>query len=141
VKAGLLVAGMVALFAVAGAHAEEQRAGDYTIRYNALSAAALPEASAKAYGLAHEASQGLLNVMVARNEDDASMAATVEGSARTLLGASVPIVFREVNEGGNVSYLGSFRIPTNGTLHFTLKVKPAGASTETVDFTQDFQGL
>jgi hypothetical protein len=132
---------IAAVLAFGVAHAAEQRAGDLTIRYNALSAAALPAESARAYGLEHEARQGVLNVSVARDDNDASVPATVSGKAQTLTGTAVPITFREVSEGGSVSYLGSFRIPSNGTLRFTLKVHPRDGSTETVDFVQDFEGL
>jgi Domain of unknown function (DUF4426) len=114
--------------------------GDVTIRYNALSADALPEASAKAYGLEHSAGQGLVNVLISRGGDESGVAAKVSGKAMTLLGTPVAIKFRAVNESGSQSYLGTFAVPGPGALHFVLTVTPTGEATQTIDFTQDFVG-
>jgi Domain of unknown function (DUF4426) len=130
------------LFAACAACATDNvvQVGDVTIRYNALSADALPEASAKAYGLEHSAGQGLVNVLVSRDGDGSGVAAKVSGKAMTLLGAPVPIKFRIVNESGSQSYLGTFQVPGPGALHFVLSVTPVGEATQTIDFTQDFVG-
>jgi hypothetical protein len=130
------------LFAACAASATDNvvQVGDVTIRYNALSADALPEASARAYGLQHSAGQGMVNVLVSRSGDDTGVAAKVSGKAMTLLGAPVPIKFRTVNESGSQSYLGTFAVPGPGALHFVLTVTPTGEATQTIDFTQDFVG-
>ncbi|TCV94189.1 uncharacterized protein DUF4426 [Luteibacter rhizovicinus] len=120
------------------AHAGEQVGGANVIRYNALATSNLPAASAQRYGLTRAEDQGIVIVAVARGSDDGDVPATVEGRAMTLIGAPVPIAFRRVEDAGTVSWLGTFRIPSPGALHFVLTVTPRGSATETVDFTQDF---
>jgi uncharacterized protein DUF4426 len=127
------------LLAVAGtAMAEEMRAGDFVVRYNALSADGLPAASAKAQGVAHTPEQGLLNVSTSRIANDESVDATVKARVTTLTGTAVPITFRRINDGGSTTYLGTFTVPSSGSLHFVLDVTPRGGHTQHVEFNQDF---
>lgn len=119
-------------------HAEEVRTRDFVIRYNALSADGLPAASAKAQGVAHTPEQGLLNVSVNRIDNDASVAASVAGSVKTLTGQNVPLTIRPLVENGAVTYLGTFTVPGSASLHFVLDVTPMGGSKEHIEFNQDF---
>lgn len=130
---------VLALLALAGpALADSMRAGDFIVRYNALSADGLPAASAKAQGVAHTPEQGLLNVSASRIANDENVEATVKAKVTTLTGENVPITFRRINEGGSTSYLGTFTVPSSGSLHFSLDVTPKGGATQHAEFNQDF---
>ncbi|NII12001.1 DUF4426 domain-containing protein [Oleiagrimonas sp. C23AA] len=115
-------------------------AGDYTLRYNALSATALPATAVRALHLPRSASQGLVNVIVTRGEgpDAPTVPASVEGHAVTLTGTDVPIRFRTVKDDNGISYLGTFKVPGTDTLRFSLAVTdPAGVTTH-VQFNHDY---
>ena len=74
---------VLALLALAGpALAESMRAGDFIVRYNALSADGLPAASAKAQGVAHTPEQALLDVSASRIDNDENVEATVKADGR-----------------------------------------------------------
>lgn len=130
---------VLALLALAGpALADSMRAGDFIVRYNALSADGLPAASAKAQGVAHTPEQGLLNVSASRIANDENVEATVKAKVTTLTGENVAITFRRINEAGSTSYLGTFTVPSSGSLHFSLDVTPKGGTTQHAEFNQDF---
>ncbi|HEY4144242.1 DUF4426 domain-containing protein [Pinirhizobacter sp.] len=129
----------LAFLALAGpALADEMRAGEFIVRYNALSADGLPAASAKAQGVAHTPEQGLLNVSASRIANDDSVEATVKAKVTTLTGDNVPITIRKISEGGSTTYLGTFTVPNSGSLHFVLDVTPRGGTTQHAEFNQDF---
>jgi len=130
---------VLALLALVGpALADSMRAGDFIVRYNALSADGLPAASAKAQGVAHTPEQGLLNVSASRIANDENVEATVKAKVTTLTGENVPITFRRINEAGSTSYLGTFTVPSSGSLHFSLDVTPKGGTAQHAEFNQDF---
>lgn len=127
------------LLALAGpALADSMRAGDFIVRYNALSADGLPAASAKAQGVAHTPEQGLLNVSASRIANDESVEATVKAKVTTLTGENVPITVRKISEGGSTTYLGTLTVPSSGSLRFSLDVTPKGGTTQHAEFNQDF---
>lgn len=117
-----------------------QREGAFVVRYNALPASALPATAAQRYGLAHSARQGLLNISVGRTEGatETAVPAEVRGHASTGSGTPVPVRFRTIDEGGGVSYLGTFRVPSSDTLRFDIDVTPQGGATQHVHFEQAF---
>ena len=130
---------VLALLALAGpVLADSMRAGDFIVRYNALSADGLPAASAKAQGVAHTPEQGLLNVSASRTANDENVEATVKAKVTTLTGENVAIDFRKITEAGSTSYLGTFTVPSSGSLHFSLDVTPKGGTTQHAEFNQDF---
>jgi len=130
---------VLALLALAGpVLADSMRAGDFIVRYNALSADGLPAASAKAQGVAHTPEQGLLNVSASRIANDENVEATVKAKVTTLTGENVAINFRKITEAGSTSYLGTFTVPSSGSLHFSLDVTPKGGTTQHAEFNQDF---
>jgi hypothetical protein len=129
----VLAAGLA--FASHGARAGEQHSGDFVIRYNALTAAALPSAATIVYGLSRSNTQGVLIVTVERG-GRTGVPATVRGHAATLLGHAVALKFRSVDE--NASTLGTFTVPGNGSVRFDLDVTPQGGATTHIEFVQDF---
>jgi len=130
---------VLAFLALAGpVLADSMRAGDFIVRYNALSADGLPAASAKAQGVAHTPEQGLLNVSASRIANDENVEATVKAKVTTLTGENVAINFRKITEAGSTSYLGTFTVPSSGSLHFSLDVTPKGGTTQHAEFNQDF---
>lgn len=141
---GFRVIAALALLAVAtpalAAQAGTRHDNGFTIRYNALSANALPEAAAKRLDLRPSAKQGIVNVSVTRGSgfDAPSVTATVTGHAMTSTGTVIPIEFRTVHDGDCISYLGTFTVHGSDTLHFDLEVTPKGGSRQHVHFKQVF---
>lgn len=119
-----------------------RQAGDFTIYFNALTTDALPASQAQAYGLPHSARQGLVVVSVSHGSGAASteVPATVTGTASTLLGAPVKLTFRNVDDGGHPSTLGTFTVPGPGTVRFDLMVRPEGGPATPLQFTHDYAG-
>ncbi len=131
---------LIALPGVALAAQGVMHTGNLTIRYNAISATALPIISARRLGVQHTPSQGLLNVVVTRGKGVAapSIAADVTARAMAGNGSVVPIHVRTIKDDNGVSYLGTFHVPASGTLRFDLDVTPQGAATQHIQFKQDF---
>jgi hypothetical protein len=143
---GFRVIAALALLAVAppvlAAHAQAGSRHDngFTVRYNALSANALPEAAAKRLDLRPSAKQGIVNISVTRGKglDAPSVTATVVGHAMTSTGTVIPIHFRTIHDGNCISYLGTFTVHGSDTLQFDLEVTPKGGSRQHVHFKQVF---
>lgn len=112
----------------------------YTVHYNALSGAALPEVSTRTYGLRHSADQGLVTVTANANDArQANLPFALQGHASTLLGASIPLKIRYVHDDGDgFSALVTFRITASQTVHFVLDVTPYGGKTSRLDFSHDY---
>lgn len=119
------------------AFAAKQSVDGYTIHYNALSANLLPEKVTDQLKLERSLRQGVVNVTVL-DENGNTAPAKVQGSARTLTGQPVTILFQAVGEAGNKSWIGSFDVPASGTLRFALDVTPAGAKTQHLQFVHDY---
>ena len=118
----------------------QQQVGDYTIYYNALSADALPAATMRTHGLTHSATQGLVVISVSRGNgaNAVEVAAQVSGRAKTLLGKPLPLHFRNIDDNGSLSTLGSFTVPGTDTVRFELDVTPQGGPTTHLQFTHDY---
>jgi hypothetical protein len=97
----------------------------------------LPAVAASNYKLPRSDTQGLLIIAVERN-DGANVPAAVRGHAATLLGRSLPLQFRRVDENGSPSTLGTFTLPGSDTVRFDLDVTPQGGPTTHVQWVQDF---
>ena len=135
----LLVAGLGVTGAAAGAP-DSQRAGDYTIHYNALSGDALPVVSTRAYGLRHDASQGLVTITVNAGPGaaGATLPLTVTGRAATLLGRTIPIKVRYIDDKTGHSALVTFDIHGSQSIRFDLDVTPQNASTTHLRFVHTY---
>ncbi|HET8899806.1 MAG TPA: DUF4426 domain-containing protein [Rhodanobacteraceae bacterium] len=131
-----LLAILLSVFA-ASTLAGEKTSGNFTIHYNALTAAALPATAAARYGISRDAQQGLLVIAVS-DRDGRNVAATVTGKATSLLGHAVPLAFRNLDENGEHSSLGRFTVNESGSLRFQLEVSPQGGAPIRLDFVQDF---
>ncbi|RAP58547.1 DUF4426 domain-containing protein [Oleiagrimonas sp. MCCC 1A03011] len=134
----LIALGLLPLAAIAGKGVWTK--GDLKIRYNALPATALPAASAKQLGVAHDRRQGLLNVLITRGKDgtETSLPADITARAMTENGSPVRIRVREVKDDNGISYLGTFTIRHSGTLRFDLDVTPRGAASQHIQFQHTF---
>jgi hypothetical protein len=132
----LITVAMLGMGIAASAYARpgEVRAGHYTIYYNTLTANALPEVSAHAYGLRHRADQGLVTLAVNMGDGATghNVPFTVSGKARTLLDQPVPLTIRYFNdEHGNHAALVLFTVHGGETVRFKLEVTPPhGRATE-----------
>ncbi|MGB8635830.1 MAG: DUF4426 domain-containing protein [Rhodanobacteraceae bacterium] len=133
---GLFALAMTPLMAAAG----ETTVGPYTIRYSALSSSFLPQATTDKLGIGRSLRQGVINVTVLEGQGAhaSSVPAEVTGTAATLTGSRVAIRFRQINDDGGQSWIGTFTVPGNDTLRFDLDVTPQGGPATHVQFTHDY---
>lgn len=123
------------------AAAGESRIGDYVVRYNALNSQTLAPAMAKQAGLTRAGDNIVLIVNVQRPEAGQpinSIAATVTGKARDLLGNKQTLNFTEHHESGNIDYLAQVQIKDDQLLIFDLVVTPENGPTKALQFQQQF---
>lgn len=141
--AALWLAAGLGLAGAAIAAPDNQRAGDYTIHYNALSADALPLVSTRAYGLRHDADQGLVTITVNANAAPGKVGTTVpltvSGHASTLLGHAVALKVHYVDDPSGHSALVIFNVSGNQTIRFDLDVTPRGAPTTHLQFMHTYK--
>lgn len=129
---GLVLMGLLASLAAAG----EVQSGDITLRYNALTTAALPPAAAAQYGLTRDAGQALLVIVAARAGHN--LVINGHGTAATLLGQAIPLQIRAVSDASGASLLVSFKLTDSGTVRFDLTVTTSDGVAIPLRFTQDF---
>ncbi|MGA7297731.1 MAG: DUF4426 domain-containing protein [Rhodanobacteraceae bacterium] len=133
---GLFALAMTPLMAAAG----ETTVGPYTIRYSALSSSFLPQVTTDKLGIGRSLHQGVINITVLKGQGAhaSSVPARVTGTASTLTGSRIAITFKQINDDGGQSWIGTFTVPGNDTLRFDLEVTPQGASATRVQFTHDY---
>lgn len=133
----LLALGLAAIGHSGGAVASDGdarslRSGDYSVHYNAIPSMALGADIARTYGLTRSATRGLVNIAVLRHVDggDETVAvpATVEVSARSLLGQVQHIELRELRDQDAIYYIGQFRIRGEERLRFDIEARPEGGN-------------
>ena len=124
------------------AFAQSQEFGDIVVRYSAVSTNALPDDTAKSYGIERSSRNGLLNIAVQRKRDGADaelIGAKIAGSVSDLTGHAHAITFRETREGGDIDYLGEFPVESSGAYLFTIRVAPIGTDQSyTLKFNQNY---
>ena len=123
------------------AHSDyDQDFGDVVVHYSALATERLLPAMAKTYDIVRSRDRGLVNIAVERKgAGNATMRAAVDGTAVSLSGETVALRFRELAEGGTVSYIAEFPLKAPDTYRFTIAITPEHATTaNTLKFSQDF---
>jgi hypothetical protein len=138
------IAFVLALIPLAARSQYEQDFGNVVAHYNALPTERLLPAMAKSYGIVRARGRGLVNIAVERKGSEKMtipVRATLEGSATSMSGQTVALKFREIAEGGTVSYISEFPISAPDTYRFTVVITPESATSPyTLKFTQDFVG-
>lgn len=130
----ILAAGSMGLAAAASAvdGQRAERAGAYTVHYNAIPTTALGAEIARGYGFTRSGNRGLINIAVLHQPDPAvpgtGVPARIEASVRNLAGQRVAIALREVRDTDAIYYIGEFAIRGSDQLRFELAVTPEGSN-------------
>lgn len=142
---GLALAGLLALTSLmtsAAWGASPVVSGDYSIYFNANTAANLDPGIARQHGLERSKFIGLLNVTVLRQQSSGlptNVPARVDASARTGSAETKTLAMREIRVGQTLSYIGQFPIHDQVTIDFVIEVKPAGETETTrIELSEQF---
>lgn len=124
-----LLMGCALAAATAGTSAQpvERDFGPYTVRASAVVSTALPAETARRHGIEPAADRGVLNVVVLRGANDATVAADVSVDKINLLGQREALAMREVRENERVSYLGVFGFEPLRNFRFVIHARPLGS--------------
>ena len=135
---------VLALMPFAAQSQYEQDFGNVIAHYSALSTERLLPAMAKSYGIVRSRDRGLVNVAIERKGAENAtipVRATLNGRAVSVSGQTIDLKFRELAEGGTVSYISEFPVSAPDTYRFTILITPENATSPyTLKFTQDFIG-
>ena len=133
---------LLALWPFAARPDYDEDFGDVIVHYIALPTDRLLPAMAKSYDIARSRDRGLVNVAIERKASGNAatpVRATLDGTAVSLSGETFALKFRELAEGGTVSYLAEFPLKSPDTYRFTITITPEQATTpHTLKFSQDF---
>lgn len=115
-------------------------AGEWTLYYHAYPSADLEPAMAQAYGVTPRPRRALVSVSLTRAGDPRAAAdATVEITARTLLGQARRVETRSIASEGVVSWLGELDAGQREQLVFTVRAQPPGAAAPLIaEFRREF---
>jgi acetyl-CoA acetyltransferase len=97
------------------------------VNYSAMPSSRLAEDVASRYGIPRSRIQGLLLVSARRGPDNARL--DVRGEAVDRRDRRQALQFREINSGGQVSYIALARVEAGELLRFELTVRERDAST------------
>lgn len=127
-----LLAGALA----SAAHAERmQRLGGYEVHYSLIPTLMLNPTVASGYGISRGRDRALLNVSVI-DPDRGPVRATLDGTAKDLLGLVRALEFREVTEGEAVYYLATLRHDDQEVLRIAVDIQTPDGQTQRLEFQQ-----
>ena len=129
---GALACGLVA----AVAHAEQfKQFGAWQVHYIAFNATTLSAEIAERYDLVRGRNKGLLNVS-AIGPSGRGERAEVSGHFVNLLGQTVKLDFREIDDRGTVYYLAAFDFDHAEALRFKVSLELPGHGSAALEFQQ-----
>lgn len=136
IKLILTLALTVSAFAT---HAEQKVVkNDWDIHYIAFPSTFLEPKVAKQYGLTRSKYQAVVNISVLDNTNkDKAQNAYVSGFAKNLVGQTMELDFKKVEEGDAIYYLAQLQYHDNEPVKFTILVQQ-GNRTETFKFDKKF---
>lgn len=116
------------------------QASDATIRANVIPTRNLGADMAERYGIPRGDDTVMLLVGVRRDSDggQVSLPARVTAHATDLRGNREQITLRELEAGGLVDHVGTFRVSPSETLTFVVEVQRDGVPPATLRFNHDF---
>lgn len=121
-------------------HQEELRVRDVTIRANLVPTRNLAPAMASGYGIERGDDVVMLMVGVRTDRDgqQVTVPARVTATRVDLRGNRAPVDLRELEAGGFVDHVGTFRVEPPETLTFEVDVRRDGEPPATLRFNHDF---
>lgn len=129
--------GLLASMLLAGAALAEQfkQFGAWRVHYIAFNAWALSPQVAERYDLVRGRNKGLLNIS-AIGPSGSGEKAKVSGHFVNLLGQTVKLDFREIDDRGAVYYLAAFDFDHAEALRFEVNLELPGHGAATIEFQQ-----
>ena len=129
-------AAVAVLVLAAGALSAEQKQafGDYEVHYSVFNPSFLRAEVADRYGVVRGRDKAVVNVSI--QDEERSVAVSVTGTVKNLLGQLQPLDFREVKEGEAVYYLATLTYQDRDTLRFEITADLPGYGPAVVRFQQ-----
>ncbi|TMP47336.1 DUF4426 domain-containing protein [Pseudoalteromonas sp. S1688] len=118
--------------------AQYKELGPWQVHYIAFPSTFIQPQIAKAYGLERSGYKGIVNISILKNDTDkTAQKATLQGTARNLLGNKQSLNFKEVVEGDSVYYLAQVDYTNEEILRFEIEIQQ-GNQFQTLKFQQKF---
>ena len=129
-------AAVAVLVLAAGVLSAEQKQafGDYEVHYSVFNPSFLRAEVAERYDVVRGRDKAVVNVSI--QDEEQSVAVSVTGTVRNLLGQLQPLDFREVKEGEAVYYLATLTYQDRDTLRFEITADLPGYGPAVVRFQQ-----
>ncbi|MGE6463567.1 DUF4426 domain-containing protein [Pseudoalteromonas tetraodonis] len=118
--------------------AQYKELGPWQVHYIAFPSTFIQPQIAKTYGLERSGFNGIVNISILKNDTDkTAQKATLQGTARNLLGNKQSLNFKEVVEGDSVYYLAQVDYTNEEILRFEIEIQQ-GNQFQTLKFQQKF---
>ncbi|WP_064663412.1 DUF4426 domain-containing protein [Pseudoalteromonas sp. MQS005] len=118
--------------------AQYKELGPWQVHYIAFPSTFIQPQIAKAYDLERSGYKGIVNISILKNDTDkTAQKATLQGTARNLLGNKQSLNFKEVVEGDSVYYLAQVDYTNEEILRFEIEIQQ-GNQFQTLKFQQKF---
>ena len=118
--------------------AQYKELGPWQVHYIAFPSTFIQPQIAKTYDLERSGYKGIVNISILKNDTDkTAQKATLQGTARNLLGNKQSLNFKEVVEGDSVYYLAQVDYTNEEILRFEIEIQQ-GNQFQTLKFKQKF---
>ncbi|HEY7905481.1 MAG TPA: DUF4426 domain-containing protein [Wenzhouxiangella sp.] len=111
---------------------QASRFGNYIAHYNTFNTTFLTPDVARAYGITRSGNLALLNIAVLKVNDEGlnePVRARVQVRGNNLAGQRKSIEMTEIEDGGAIYYIGTFRIRNEERINFTVNITPINGVT------------
>lgn len=118
--------------------AQYKELGAWQVHYIAFPSTFIQPQIAKAYDLERSGYKGIVNISILKNNaDKKAQKATLQGTAKNLLGNKQTLNFKEVVEGDSIYYLAQVDYTNEEILRFEIEIQQ-GNQFQTLKFKQKF---
>ncbi|MFP3351972.1 DUF4426 domain-containing protein [Pseudoalteromonas sp. SIMBA_153] len=118
--------------------AQYKELGPWQVHYIAFPSTFIQPQIAKAYDLERSGYKGIVNISILKNNaGKAAQKATLQGTAKNLLGNKQTLNFKEVVEGDSIYYLAQVDYTNEEILRFEIEIQQ-GNQFQTLKFKQKF---
>lgn len=114
--------------------------GPYIAHYNTMNTTFLTSEVARAYSITRSGGLALVNIAVLERTQDGlnkPVHAKVQVDAANLIGQKKNIEMMEIEDGGAIYYVGTFRVRDEERIQFNVMIQPNDAPTRTHRFRFD----
>ncbi|WP_413400784.1 DUF4426 domain-containing protein [Pseudoalteromonas sp. KJ71-7] len=118
--------------------AQYKELGPWQVHYIAFPSTFIQPQIAKAYDLERSGYKGIVNISILKSDaDKAAQKATLQGTAKNLLGNKQTLNFKEIVEGDSIYYLAQVDYTNEEILRFEIEIQQ-GNQFQTLKFKQKF---